>query len=352
MLLCLGPLAALCLCGAALSGLPGGTPAAETVRGQVVLADEGSPTGLFAYLISRGRSDSVAVDASGAFTLAVTDGHCGPLELRIDVPYGTDRRYHRAVVPLGAPQARVQPRPIAAGDSQPGLRILLVPTRVVIDGGTFAGLVVPIHVDAALAAPSERSRYWRVVRLAPSGYGTPIAWPDGIFPIPVTLRARGGVSRSDSAAFWRTARQLELDFGRSLFKPAPDEPLPEEIWKIIVAVEPGAAAPGITFITYDAAGEIFEATVAVRATAYLSDARLVTHELIHALGFGHATAWYSSMGAAYSASSRATVTDVGYAQLLYRLRRAHIAGAVTHGILASAAEARVAVSGDASRCAP
>ena len=308
---------------------------------------------MYAYLTSRTHGDSVPVNASGAFSIPVADAHCGPLLLRIDAPGGVERRYHRALIRLGTAERSPFSRPRATrADSAPGLRILLVPTQVVVDGGSFAGATVPIHIDAALAMPTERSRYWRVARASPDDYGTPIGWPEGMFPIPVALRGRSGVSASDSAAFWRAARQLEADLGRSLFQPVNDEPAPEEIWRIIVSIDARAGSPGLTFITYDAAGEIYEATVAIRSSVFLSDARLVTHELIHALGFGHATAWYSATGSAYSAPARATVADVAYAQLFYRLRRAHIAHGVTHGVTASAAEARALITGDATRCAP
>ena len=331
---------------------PGAGAPVDIVQGSVLLPDEGSPAGMYAYLSSRSRIDSIAIGESGAFALAVAEGHCGPIDLRIDVPAGSERRYHAAVIRL-ASAAQYAGRMVEGGrvDALGRLRILLVPTRVVIDGGTYSGTVVPIHVDAALAAEWERPRFWRVSRSARSGYGTPVAWPEGHFPIPVVLRARGGVRSADSAAFWRTARQLEADFGRSLFQPIADEPDAEEIWRITVAVEPLAGAAGLTFTTYGSDGGIYEATIAIRSPGYFSDARLITHELVHGLGFGHSTAWYSAMGPPHGAASRVTAADVGYAQLLYRLRRTHVTQEATHGVLASSAEGRRAVSAGASLCA-
>ena len=332
------------------------SPTARTapeVRGSVVLPDEGSPRGLYAYLTSATRRDSVAIGEAGTFLFSAAPGHCGPLELRIDAPAGVDRRYHPALVGLDASGRPLDPGPgpqraRTAGD----LRILLVPTRVTIDGGTHAGTVVPIFIDAAFAPSWERTRYWRVSRAPGEGFGTPVAWPESFFPIPVTLRAPGGVSHADSTAFWRSARQLEVDFGRSLFVPAPDEPADEEIWKIIVTVEPMAGSAGMTFVTYDSFGAIYEVTVAIRVRSYFADARLISHELMHALGFGHSGGWYSAAGPSPDTPSRATASDVAYAQLLYRLRRAHISQEATHGILASSREMRRALSARASRCAP
>lgn len=337
---------------APLSARPHAT--AREIRGTVILPDEGTPTGLYAYLTSATHRDSVPIDESSGFTIPIASAHCGALELRIDVPPGAiERRYHAAVVgfdPVGRPMGRMSviQRPDSAG-----IRILLVPTRHVIQGGTYGGTMVPISLDAAFGPSWERTRYWRVARAAaaPEGYGTPVAWPENFFPIPVVLRARGGVSYSDSAAFWGAARQLELDFGRSLFQPAPDEPNGEEIWKIIVIVEPSVASAGMTFVTFNSHGAIYEATIAIRARAFFADARLVSHELMHALGFGHSSGWYSAAGPAPGTPSRATANDVAYAQLLYGLRRAHIAQGATHGILASTAEGRLAVSARASQCA-
>jgi len=67
---------------------------------------------------------------------------------------------------------------------------------------------------------------------------------------------------------------------------------------------------------------------------------VVTHELLHVLGCGHAVGWYSVMNSPYQSAARATAGDVAYAQLFYRLRRVHIEQRATHGILESAAEAR------------
>lgn len=322
------------------------------VRGAVILPDEGSPVGLYAYLSSVAYRDSVAIGQAGVFDLSIAPEHCGPLALRIDSPPGAERRYHAATVHLDAAGNAIglRSRPPRL-DGEGPVRILLVPTRHLIDGGTHAGTVVPIDVDAALAPAWERTRYWRVARVPSDNYGTPVAWPEAFFPIPVSLRARGGVSASDSAAFWSTARQLEMDFGRSLFEPVPDDPAEEDLWKIIVTVELAVSTAGMTFVTYDSDGAIYEATIAIRSRALFADERLVSHELMHALGFGHSTGWYSAATAMPGTPSRATASDVAYAQLLYRLRRAHTAQRVTHGLLASSREGRSGISAGASRCA-
>ena len=106
-----------------------------------------------------------------------------------------------------------------------------------------------------------------------------------------------------------------------------------------MSLNPAEDTPGITFITYDGRGDVFDATIAIRSAMLLSDPRIITHELLHALGFGHAAGWVSVMSTAYQSVPRATAADVAYAQLFYRLRRAHVEQRATHGILASAADA-------------
>ncbi len=323
------------------------------VRGDVIIPDEGSPAGLYAYVMAGVQADSVLIDESGRFSLSIANALCGPTELRIDTPPGVPRRYHRALVRLDSqPRWGLRRQVFTRTDTTSPLRILLVPTRVVIDGGTFAGTTLPVDIDAALSPAWERPRYWRVSRAARAGYGTPVAWPETEFPIPVALRARRGLRWADSAAFWRTARQLEADYGRSLFQPLADDPAAEEVGRIIVMVEPRTESAGLTFVTYSSIGEIYQSTVAVRSASALTDAPLVTHELMHALGFGHSSGWYSAAGPVYTNSARATASDVAYAQLLYRLRRAHIDHGPTHGILASSVEARPRISEPATQCAP
>jgi hypothetical protein len=256
---------------------------------------------------------------------------CDSVEIRVDTPEGSTRRYHRVVAQIPVP---------ARPDSLETLRIVLVPTRWAIQGGTYAGTVIPIDVDAAVAPRNERARYWRISRSA-YGSGIPVAWPEARIPIPVAVHGRFGSLRpSDSTAFWRIARQLEADFGRTLFRPSPFDPTREEAWSITVTVDPTSDTPGITFITHDALGTLYEATVGIRSSILLRDERIVTHELVHALGFGHSVGWYSVMGSPSQAPSGATAADVAYAQLLYRLRRVHTEQRATHGILESLTQAR------------
>ena len=305
----------------------------RAVRGRVLLPDHGTPLGLRAFATAAGQVDSADVDIAGGFVVPVPDVGCDSVNIRVDVAGDRPRRYHAA-------HFRVPwPRRTDTLDVET-IRVLLVPTAFTIEGGTYAGAVIPITVDHALAAPGERSRYWRVSR-SHHGYGVPIGWPVERFPVPLAVYGRTGPLRTaDSAAFWAIARRLERDVGQTLFRPISLDSAQSEGWSGNVSLNPAEDTPGVTFVTYDGRGDLFDATVVFRTPVLLGDQRVVTHELLHALGFGHVVGWHSVMSTADQTVVRATAADVAYAQLFYRMRRMHVEQRATHGILASSQEAR------------
>jgi len=88
---------------------------------------------------------------------------------------------------------------------------------------------------------------------------------------------------------------------------------------VVVDVKPMATSAGMTLVTWSARGSLYEPRVFLRSTSLLRDERIVTHEMMHALGFGHTSAWHSVMNSA--GPSRVTVTDVAYAQRALYSRR-------------------------------
>ena len=64
----------------------------------------------------------------------------------------------------------------------------------------------------------------------------------------------------------------------------------------------------------------------------LGSQRVVTHELMHAIGFGHTTAWTSVMGPPEGVD-RPTATDAAHAQLLLAVREAQHQFDAPYGIL-------------------
>jgi hypothetical protein len=55
----------------------------------------------------------------------------------------------------------------------------------------------------------------------------------------------------------------------------------------------------------------------------MHSSHIVSHEMMHALGFGHTSQWNSIMNSGYGAPASLTVEDVAYAQYAFELRAAN-----------------------------
>jgi hypothetical protein len=99
---------------------------------------------------------------------------------------------------------------------------------------------------------------------------------------------------------------------------------------VLVRVNPGLGATGLTTLAWTGAGgagaadagRIGGARVEFRTRAAGADGRVVQHELLHALGFGHARAWASVLSPPGGAwAERATAADVAYGLAFEGARR-------------------------------
>jgi hypothetical protein len=131
---------------------------------------------------------------------------------------------------------------------------------------------------------------------------------------------RSRVSPADSAAFWEIARGVERAVGDSLFHPATAADLQGDGNGILVKVDRAIDGSGLTLISWTERGRAYDASVYLRTPALLRDPRVVAHELVHALGFGHTGSWLSIMGPAADGVSLPTATDVAHMQLLLRVQ--------------------------------
>ena len=143
---------------------------------------------------------------------------------------------------------------------------------------------------------------------------------DGVRTVAFDARP-GAPPPVDTAAFWAAARALGAAWGRPLFRPAHPGAGDADV---TVHVTPGLAALGLTTLAYDAGGGVIGgAHVEFRTPAAAADPRVVAHELLHALGFGHARGWPSVLAAAGAWGADApTTADVAYGQLFEGARRA------------------------------
>src|SRR6476620_9915424 len=93
---------------------------------------------------------------------------------------------------------------------------------------------------------------------------------------------------------------------------------PDDI--IVVDTKNMANDDGMTLVTWSTPGGIYDARVFVRSTSTLHSSRVVAHEMMHALGFGHTSAWSSIMNSGAASPARLTAQDVAYAQFALELR--------------------------------
>jgi hypothetical protein len=202
------------------------------------------------------------------------------------------------------------------------LRIVLVPTTWRIPAGTYAGRDVVIDAAKAMQRTGRTPAFWRLVPLSGLAPRRLMGWAESDLPIHIGFnRARSvePVSASDSAAFWSSARQMERDLGMQFFAPAE---MRDTASVHVVPVEIGVqGSEGHTFIASGAAGNADDGVVLFRHSGTLHDAHVVTHELLHLIGFGHTDAWPTVSLPAGGTETRLTAHDVAYVQLAYRLRR-------------------------------
>jgi hypothetical protein len=184
----------------------------------------------------------------------------------------------------------------------------------IIRGGTYAGQAVSI--DRSLAA-KKSSRFWRVSSVR--GDKRIVGWNPSTLPAHVAFH-NSRITAADSIAFWSTLRRMEEDMGMHLFEPASLATEPDDATVIVVDLKAMAGDEGVTYITWSTNSSPYDARVYLRSTSSLHDARVVTHEMMHALGFGHTTSWTSIMNAGPSGPDRLSVEDVAYAQAAFESR--------------------------------
>ena len=277
-----------------------------TVRGVFATLD-GSPLPPMRLELRSGAARESVTVVDGRFTA------------RPALPSYSDVEVHAVpAAPAFHPVHARVPSPRALQD----LRITLIPTAWRIERGSYAGRDVAIDATEALKRTGRGGAFWR---LPPVGRTHPpviIGWPPAAFPLRIAFdrrRSRDAIVSADSVAFWRIAAQMHADLGATFFVPAQ---LPGDTATAgIVAVETGTDMnAGHTFVTWNESGDAYDGTVMFRNSSTLRDPHVVTHELLHLLGFGHAP-WPRTVSTpAGGTEQRLTPEDVAYVQLALRLR--------------------------------
>jgi hypothetical protein len=275
--------------------------------GRLYTPDGGSLAGIRVVATDSRGSYEALVDSSGLFVGAFPTEAIGQVTLRVFMDSAP--RYHTSVVSLG--------------QGAPGgpARIVLVPTRWTIRGGSHDGREVRIDPVQATARVGDGVGYWRLTKRGHLA-GRAVTWLADSLPVRVAFRRERHdprISEEDSAAFWSRAVELERQIGRALFRPASFEEVEAGGDGIFVTIDRRMAAAGRTFITYDPSGRIYEALVSVSRREYLTESRIAAHELLHAIGVGHTGAWSSVMSPLTRGVDTPTPDDIAYAQLYYAI---------------------------------
>lgn len=168
-----------------------------------------------------------------------------------------------------------------------------------------------VRIDPEMAA-RKGSSFLRVSTL--KGDRRYVGWNPSRLPARVAFRHGRGITAVDSAAFWSILNRMELDVGMRLFEPATiaDGSDPGDV--IVVDTQSMPADDGRTYLSWSTNGGVYDARVYLRSTATLHSSRVVTHEMMHTLGFGHTTAWKSIMSPGPMAPAALTPEDVAYTQ--------------------------------------
>lgn len=186
-----------------------------------------------------------------------------------------------------------------------------------IESGAYAGFRIPLHFEAAFGARGQREHFWRFARGARNTNAI-VGWKSTRYPIPIAFRHKGmarAISSDDSVAFWSTIAQMNADFGVDLFRPTTlgNEDPPDVI---VVDLGDMRNTDGLSRETWTPWGELFDVRVTFHDAETLHDRRVVTHEMMHALGFGHTMAWRSVLNLRQpNDADRVTPEDVAYAEL-------------------------------------
>jgi hypothetical protein len=317
------------------------TAPAETstrIMGRVYAADGGTLTGLQFRVRTQGQLFTAPIENNGAFELnALFPANLrDSVDLIIDATAPNARRYRPV-------DARVPPWNIFGPASRP----LLVPRDVSFSSPTFGASTATVSLmqaftrvcqdDANANCSSFFPRFWKTSTV-------PALWPDAELPIPLAFNhsaSTARISAADSIVFWNVVRQLEADLGTSLFKPAMASSLPLPSANgfarggVLVHVDSTLIAQGFggwaNFVWDGSASQnLIAGKLRLSTLSRFGNRSLVSHELLHTLGFEHTCAWSTVMGG-YGCTSAAgpTRADVAAFNLSYQVRRATLSNAAT-----------------------
>lgn len=339
----------LCLDPSTAAAAPDTPP---EIVGQVFSADGAPVVGLRLIVRAASFADSVEVDSLGRFSLVLPPQLPDEVvELSVDAVDPISRSFHPALVWLR--------RDELAGEQ----RFILVPREWTIPYGSYAGTTVPISLQRAFAPPCSgcSAFYERAGTRAAFLARAPVqSWPEARFPLRVAFDredVKELFTARDSVEFWRVAERMHRDLGSPVFRPeryeqtlaGEGEGEPEDV--VLVWIDPTLPYSGLGTAISEG-GKIVHGSVRLRRAGLASSSEapeLLTHELVHALGFGHTCSWRSVVADPTRCRSlrspSLTAEDVAYMQLLRRVRELQQTHRARWGIETAVAGERVLTLG-------
>jgi hypothetical protein len=283
-----------------------------TLRGRVVAVDGDPLDDLVVHATIGEHTETVRVVGDRFAVLLPLRAAREGVELRVESPSGP---------------GRFLPMHVRTASGQREITVALIPREWRLRTGSFAGSVVVIDLRRAFA-PSCRTcaSFYRYLEHAEGVLrARTAAWPEEALPLRVSFSAGdslGPVMAADSAAFWRIADAFDRAFGADLLQPA--GPLPADR-TLRVAIDPRQLNLGES-TTAMQAQEIFAAEITFQRPGLVAGplgTYLVTHELLHALGFGHTCSWRSVLADVRACPSMQadwlTPEDVAHVQVVRRV---------------------------------
>ncbi|HSQ31765.1 MAG TPA: Ig-like domain-containing protein [Gemmatimonadaceae bacterium] len=304
-----------------------------TVAGSLVSPAAGPFANLtFAIRTGSGASMqtfSTTVDGSGAFSLAapLPQGAADSVTLLVD-DNARPRIYHPIAKPVRAAVA-------TTAATHP----LLVPESETFTSPTYGTSTVSISLQSAFTRVCFDDTNANCNSFFPQVWipGIVPLWSAADFPIPLAFNhtaTTSPITATDSTALWTVIHQMEADLGRPLFKPVNFSSLtppdangysPKAVLVWVDSTLTGFSGYS-NWIWENGTQNMIAAKTRVRLNSFLSSRSLMSHELLHDLGFHHTCAWSTVMGG-YGCSSAAgiTMTDAAGFNLAYQTRAAIVA---------------------------
>ena len=169
-----------------------------TFGGRVMSADGGSLDGVRVVAGDETGSFEAIIDSSGVFVGSFPRAPRGRITLRV-FSDSTAPRYHASMITFGY------------GVPSSPTRVVLVPVRWRIKGGTFDGREVDVDPVRATTRYGEGTGYWRLTRKGRSP-GRAVSWMVDSLPVRVAFRHERGDPQIVSSAIcqWYSRYERKL----------------------------------------------------------------------------------------------------------------------------------------------